>query len=68
MKYCTFSVLPGTRIKSQMISSEVKKTKKIANLRIHVERFTNRIKSLFCLLLCYTAVMALSVFVLDCVI
>ena len=45
MKYCTFSAPPGTRIKSQMTSLEVRKTKKIANLRIHVERSISRIKS-----------------------
>ena len=45
MKYCTLSVPPGARIESQMTNLEVKKTKKIANLRIHVERAINRIKS-----------------------
>ena len=45
MKYCTLSVPPGARIKSQMTNLEVRKTKKIANLRIHVERAINRIKS-----------------------
>ena len=37
-------VSPDARVKSQMIKSEVKKTKEVANLRIHVERALNRIK------------------------
>ena len=37
MKYCTLSVPPGVSIKSQMTNSEERKTKKIANMRIHVE-------------------------------
>ena len=45
MKYCTLSVPPGARIKSQVTNLELRKTKKIANLRIHVERAINRIKS-----------------------
>jgi len=36
---------PGARLKSQMTSAEVKKTKDVANLRIHVERAINRIKT-----------------------
>ena len=45
MKYCTLSVPPGARIKSQMTNSELRKTKQIANLGIHEERAINRIKS-----------------------
>ena len=37
-------VSPDARVKSQMIKSEVKKTKEVANFRIHVERALNRIK------------------------
>ena len=44
-KYCSLSVPPGARTKSQMTSTECKKTKDIANLRIHVERTINRIKT-----------------------
>ena len=43
-KYCSLSVPPGARTKSQMTSTECKKTD-IANLRIHVERSINRIKT-----------------------
>ena len=42
--YCKLSVPPGTRVKSQMTTEECKKTKEVANLRIHVERAINRIK------------------------
>lgn len=45
MNFCTLSVPPGARVKSQMTGSECKKTKDIANLRIHVERAINRIKT-----------------------
>ena len=45
MKYCTLSVPPGARIKSQMTNSELRKTKQIANLGIHEEHAINRIKS-----------------------
>ena len=34
----------GARMKSQMTKSEVKNTKEVLNLRIHVERVINRIK------------------------
>ena len=37
MKYCTLSETPGVWIQSQMTSSEVRNTTKIANLRIHVD-------------------------------
>ena len=45
MKYCTLNVPSGASIKSQMTNSEIRETKKIANLRIHVELAINRIKS-----------------------
>jgi len=45
LNFCTLSVPPGARLKSQMTSAEVKKTKDVANLRIHVERAINRIKT-----------------------
>ena len=44
LHYCRLIVPPGARIKSQMTTSECKKTKHVANLRIHVERAINRIK------------------------
>ena len=34
----------SARVKSQMTVSEVRKTNKVENLRIHVERATNQIK------------------------
>ena len=40
---CRLVVLSGARVKHQIIKPEVKKTKKVANLRIHVERAINRI-------------------------
>ena len=43
--YCRLIVPPGARTKSQMTTAECKKTKKVANLRIHVERAINRIKT-----------------------
>ena len=43
--YCSLSVPPAARLKDQMTSNESKKTKEIANLRIHVERVINRIKT-----------------------
>ena len=50
LKYCMLSAPPEARIKLQMTSSEVRKTKKKkkkknANQRIHVYRAINRIKS-----------------------
>ena len=42
--YCTLSIPPGARVKSQFTTGECHKTKKIANLRIHVERAINRVK------------------------
>ena len=44
LKFCTLSVPPGARLKSQMTTQEVKKTKEVAN-RIHVERAIDRIKA-----------------------
>ena len=40
---CRLVVLSGARVKHQIIKPEAKKTKKVANLRIHVERAINRI-------------------------
>jgi len=45
LKFCTLSVPPGARVKAQMTTAECKKTKDVANLRIHVERAINRIKT-----------------------
>lgn len=45
LKFCSFSVPPGARVKAQMTSAECKRTKDVANLRIHVERAINRIKT-----------------------
>ena len=42
--YCSLSIPPGARAKDQMTPGECKKTKDVANLRIHVERAINRIK------------------------
>ena len=44
LHFCGLVVPPGARVKSQMTKSEVKKTKEVATLRIHVERAINRIK------------------------
>ena len=44
-KFCKLIVPPGARTKSQMTTSECQKTKHIANLRIHVERAINRLKT-----------------------
>ena len=41
--YCSLSIPPGARVKSQMTSAGCKKTKGVANLNIHVERAINRI-------------------------
>ena len=43
--YCSLSAPSGACLKDQMTSNECKKTKDIANLRIHVERVINRIKT-----------------------
>jgi len=45
LHYCTLTVPPGARLKAQMTTSECKKTKDVANLRIHIERAINRIKT-----------------------
>ena len=45
LHFCSLEIPPGARLKSQMTSAEVKKTKDVANLRIDVERAINRIKS-----------------------
>lgn len=44
LRFCSLSVPPGARVKSQMTTAECKKTKDVANLRIHVERAINRMK------------------------
>ena len=44
LHFCRLVVPPGARVKSQMTKFEVKKTKEVVNLRIHVERVINRIK------------------------
>ncbi|XP_065665448.1 uncharacterized protein LOC136086880 [Hydra vulgaris] len=44
-RYCSLSVPPGARVKSQMTATECKKTTDVANLRIHIERAINRIKT-----------------------
>ena len=43
--YCHLTVPPGARAKSQMTTAECKKTKEVANVRIHVERAINRLKT-----------------------
>ena len=45
LKFCSLAVPPGARTKTQFSEKEVAKTKQIANLRIHVERAINRIKT-----------------------
>ena len=45
MNFCKLSVPPGARVKAQLTKKETNKTKDIANLRIHVERAINRIKT-----------------------
>ena len=45
LHFCRLVVPPSARVKNQMAKSEVKKTKEVANLLIHVERAINRIKS-----------------------
>ena len=45
LHFCILVVPPGARVKTQMRKSEVKKTKEVTNLQIHVERAINRIKS-----------------------
>ena len=43
--YCKLSIPPGARVKSQMTASEFRKTKEVANLRIHVEHAISRINT-----------------------
>ena len=45
LHYCTLTVPPGARLKSQMTTDECEVTKEVANLRIHIERAINRIKT-----------------------
>ena len=42
---CSREVPPGARMKNQMASAEVKKTKGVANLRIYIEPTINYVKS-----------------------
>ena len=42
--YCSLIVPPGAKDKAQMTLKECKKTKEVANLRIHVERAITRLK------------------------
>ena len=44
LHHATLVVPPGARAKSQMTSAECKKTSKVANLRIHVERVSFELK------------------------
>ena len=44
LRFCSLTVPPGARTKTQMTSSECSKTKHIANWRIHVERAINELK------------------------
>ena len=41
LHYCRLVTPPGGRAENQMKKSEVRKTKKVANLRIHVKRAIN---------------------------
>ena len=43
--HTTLVVPPGARVKSQMTTAECEKTSRVANLRIHVERAINRVKT-----------------------
>ena len=45
LRYCSLVVPPGARAKAPMTHSECSKTKTVANLRIHVERVIDRIKT-----------------------
>ena len=45
LRYCSLSIPPGARVKSQFTKKETETTKEVANLRIHVERAINRIKT-----------------------
>ena len=45
LRYCMLSAPQVAKIKSQMTNLEVRETKKIANLRIHVQHAINCIKS-----------------------
>ena len=42
LPFCRLIVPPGARMKIQKTKFDVKKTKEVANLRIHVERAINR--------------------------
>jgi hypothetical protein len=44
LRHATLAIPPSSKGKEQMSSKDVKLTKRVANLRIHVERAINRIK------------------------
>ena len=56
LDFCSLEVKPGARMKSRMTSAEVKKTKDVANLRIHVESAINRIRSFRILKILYCSI------------
>ncbi|XP_057292614.1 uncharacterized protein LOC130621336 [Hydractinia symbiolongicarpus] len=45
LRFCSLSIQPGARIKAQMTTEECKRIKNVANLRIHIERAINRMKT-----------------------
>ena len=48
LNYCSLSVPPAARVKADMTTTECersKRTKDVGNVRIHVERAINRIKT-----------------------
>ena len=45
LKFCDLNIPPGGRLKVWMTTVECKTNKDVANLKIHVERAINRIKS-----------------------
>ena len=45
LRFCRLKIAQGVPMKSQMNSADLKKTKDVANLRIHVEPAINRIKN-----------------------
>ena len=49
LRFCCLQVSPGARAKSQMTTDECKKTKDIANLRIHVKKDPDVLQLSICL-------------------
>ena len=49
LRFCSLQVPPGARAKSQMTTDECKKTKDIANLRIHVKKDPDVLQLSICL-------------------